>query len=143
VTSVLATAKRSWLAKGASAASLAGVKVVFADLPGRLLALTAGKVITLDRNAAGWGWSFGNPPKRGRSCAGASTVGRIDMLAVLEHELGHVLGLGHADTGVMRASLAPGGRCVVPKPGQVKTTANAAKSSGRPRAALPRRRAGV
>ena len=42
-------------------------------------------------------------------------AGQIDLLSVLMHELGHVLGYGHAPevgdpTGAMRAELAPGQR---------------------------------
>jgi hypothetical protein len=60
-------------------------------------------VITIDADAAGWGWftdAFDGPV----------TVGRIDLVRVLEHELGHALGLDDADVGVMDASLAPGVR---------------------------------
>ncbi len=32
----------------------------------------------------------------------------MDLLTVLEHELGHILGCDHTDTGLMSATLATG-----------------------------------
>src|SRR5262249_23191299 len=89
------------------------------DLPGTLLGWASGRDIWIDVDAAGWGWSFGSAP------------GRMDLEHAVEHELGHVLGLGHADTGVMEATLAPGTRLVprpLPPPASVTTAAGLAVS---------------
>ena len=32
----------------------------------------------------------------------------MDLLTVMEHEIGHLVGFGHESTGVMRETLAPG-----------------------------------
>jgi hypothetical protein len=49
------------------------------DLGGKYLGLTAEREITIDATAAGWGWQ------------------RMDLLTVVLHELGHVLGLEDED----------------------------------------------
>ena len=80
------------------AGQLAGLTIRVADLPGTKLADTLGRTITLDIDAAGWGWAL-SPL--------ALTADRMDLASVLAHELGHVLGLEHG-TGVMTEMLAPG-----------------------------------
>jgi hypothetical protein len=68
-------------------AALHQVQFVIANLTGAVLGETIGSELLIDANAAGYGWSLG------------SQVGlnKVDLLTVVEHELGHVLGL--ADLG--------------------------------------------
>ena len=95
---VVAQAQAEWLAADAGA-DLSGVTVTIADLPGALLALTDGRTITVDATAAGSGWSVSYPD---------DPAARMDLRTVVLHELGHVLGLDHADEGLMAETLAVG-----------------------------------
>lgn len=74
------------------------VRIELGDLPGAILAQFSAGVITLDRNAAGWGWFVDESPESsdefdvaGNAIAPAA-IGKIDLLSVLVHELGHAAG---------------------------------------------------
>jgi hypothetical protein len=78
--------------------ALSQIPVKVADLPGTHLGLAYRDLILIDFNGAGHGWS-----EQG-----------IDLLTVLAHELGHVLGHDHAEDGddLMYPLLGPGGALV-------------------------------
>jgi len=93
-----------------------------ADLPGTLLGQSLGHTILIDRDAAGFGWFVDLTPwddveftgftGGGDLIAmpGGAADGRMDLLTVVMHELGHLLGYDHSDIGLMQPTLAAGVR---------------------------------
>jgi hypothetical protein len=103
VRATLARAIAYWRSRGVAAAALSGIRVAVVPMDGDRLGQSVGRVLHVDADAAGWGWSTGT----------AVRPGRIDLLSVLVHEIGHVLGREHTVGGPMAAELAPGVRTVV------------------------------
>jgi hypothetical protein len=101
---------------------LQSVTFQIADLPGTLLGQALGRTILIDRDAAGFGWFVDRTPWADEEYSGFSTTGgllavaggpadqRMDLLTVVMHELGHMLGYDHSDTGLMQPTLAAGVR---------------------------------
>ncbi len=103
---VLAEAISSWKAVGVNAAGIQLMEqthIAVTDLGTSILGLEAPGEIWINSTAAGYNWyigggaashqAFGNPGP-----GGGPAAGQVDLLTVLEHELGHVLGLG--DNGI-------------------------------------------
>jgi hypothetical protein len=90
-------------ALGDGDARLAGfgsVQLRVADLGGRALGYTEGSSVWIDGNAAGYGWSTGD----------AVQSGRMDLVTVVTHELGNLIGFRDNDPlyAVMDEDLEPG-----------------------------------
>jgi hypothetical protein len=115
---VVQAAIASWRAAGASAAQVAAlnqVQVHIAPLPASHLGEEAGGDIWISPNAGGWGWYTDTSAASSQAFParpGSPVAGKMDLLSVVSHELGHVLGLddGHDSRDVMGETLAPGQR---------------------------------
>lgn len=106
-----AAAIRDWAAAGLPAADIARMKAVKADvttLGGNHLGAAElnGTEIAIDATADGWSWSVDPNAK--------PAVGRMDLITVVTHELGHTIGLDSRFSGdphdLMYAYLSPGER---------------------------------
>jgi hypothetical protein len=98
----------NWQAAGLSASQLAllqGAQFDVTSLPSGWLGESLGNVVLIDATADGHGWSVGGP-----------VAGQVDLLTVVEHEMGHLLGLSDVTAGsanLMSETLAPGMRRAV------------------------------
>ena len=121
---IVVEAKHRWALAGLDAAALAAMDTIsfqFDDLDGLGLGQESGTVVLLDSDAAGFGWFVDRTPAGDSefrlsggllTASNAESVGRVDLLSVVSHELGHVAGLEHQASGVMAATLAAGTRTV-------------------------------
>ena len=125
LTPLIRAAEANWVAAGANPDSFKNVQFQIGNIGHGVLANTAGKVITIDVTADGFGWyvnpstSAFNPIPNSDAYfaqAGSPAAGRMDLLTVIEHELGHILGLNDVDggDGLMSTALAAGVRRAIP-----------------------------
>lgn len=131
---IVAEAIARWARTGLSEtliAKMAGASVMITHLQPGYLGLAVGNSIYLDDDAGQRGWFVDPTPGRDEEFASSCdqrgvdsrVVDRVDLLSVVEHELGHLIGLsdlGPADGGLMSGSLATGRRVV---PGQAEIDA--------------------
>jgi hypothetical protein len=108
-----------WQSAGVNTSPLGNIDVRIADLGGLTLGQAADGIITLDENAAGWGWFVDRTPRNDSEFTRPGNQGeqnRMDLLTVLEHEIGHLLGYDHEPRGVMKDMLAASTRMTVGPP---------------------------
>ena len=111
---IISEAIARWTSAGLDASAIAKLtqaQFVISDLPGSYLGDTEGNLVYIDTNAAGYGWFVDPTPAADEEFAPSPSnqqlravdpraVDRIDLLTVVEHELGHVAGLGDLDASV-------------------------------------------
>jgi uncharacterized protein (TIGR03118 family) len=88
-------------ANGANVSQLEAAQVTIGTLNDNLVGETSGNQITIDATADGWGWNtdtsgtdFTSASPYGlQATPGSAAAGEMDLLTVVEHEFGHVLGM--------------------------------------------------
>jgi hypothetical protein len=105
---------------------LKDVEYLIADLEGGALGWIDGQAVLIDNDAAGYGWFIDTTADEDseylvgingdlKAMKESDAFGRMDLLTVLSHEIGHLLGFGHdADTlSIMADTLDRGTRLLI------------------------------
>ena len=94
ISSVLSIATASWMLTDLTDVQrerLQAISITVDDLDDGLLGLAGSREIVIDDDASGNGWS---------TDLNSVTPGQVDLLTVIAHELGHILGRGDLDPGL-------------------------------------------
>jgi hypothetical protein len=117
---------RLWVTAGAKPASFKDVDLGIVDLPGSGLGLAAADTIWLDKDAAGHGWYIDATPADNSEFPagpGSPAYGHVDLLTVVAHELGHILGYEDSGTDGLMAEYLGTGTRRLPTPVETGTLA--------------------
>ena len=155
VQALLPEAIVAWRSAGLDATGvrrLETAKVQVANLGTNILGLEAANVIIINQSAAGYKWFLNASPRSSQAFSlagtgvdrlagpGSPAAGQVDLLTVLEHELGHIIGLSDnnqagdlMDTtlgvGVRRAPTAADVTTAVEALGTVNSAASASSAT--------------
>ncbi|MFH7767640.1 tandem-95 repeat protein [Acinetobacter sp. BSP-28] len=100
-------AEQYWLNAGAKQSDLDQISIQLGTLKDNIVAITEDTHITVSLNAAGWGWFVDATPNLNEEFnlgstnynfdakSGSEADNKIDLLTVLIHEIGNVLGVSH------------------------------------------------
>ena len=125
VDALLPAAKEYWRQAGAPSSSLEKVRVNISTLPRGVAAYTRHDDIVLSSDGAGWGWFVDATPTSHeefvstgvlandfRAIRGGPADGKLDLLTVLIHEIGHALDAEHSQDphGALAPMLEVGAR---------------------------------
>jgi len=124
---MLHKARAQLLDAGNGARSFRQIEFAIVDLPGSLLGLTSENTIWIDRNAAGHGWFIDATPGQDsefpvrlsqhelQALPGSPAFGKADLLTVLFHEMGHIMGMDHGSDHVLMMPTLPLGVRRIPE----------------------------
>jgi RHS repeat-associated protein len=113
IRSLLQEALTRWEAAGVDTSELGALNVRIVDFPDAALGMSFGRTVWLDADAGGYGWYIDGTPSDDSEFADLNSLEHpqeMDLLSVLMHEVGHLLGFRHADAGFMSGILLPGTR---------------------------------
>jgi hypothetical protein len=124
IAALMAAARQIWLDAGASADVLDRVQVVIQELPAHVVGQASGQEIRVSPDAGGMGWFVDTTPLTAEefelsqvgatrlALDGSAADDMVDLLTVLVHEMGHVLGLDDrlTDNDLMSGFLQTGMR---------------------------------
>lgn len=100
-----------WQAGRVDSSGIGAIEIRIGNLGGTTLGNAVGNSIWLDDNAAGWGWFVDPTPWDDYEFTTPGDQGEqnhMDLLTVLEHEIGNLLGHELLQSGVMVHTLAAG-----------------------------------
>jgi len=115
---LVAAAKHFWQMAGIGVGDMEGIQVAVHDFAGQVLGVAYAdkRLILIDSDAAGHGWYIDETPLDNEEFVAdedgfiRTDAAGMDLLTVLAHEIGHVIGLAHDDGehAVMDPVLRPG-----------------------------------